>query len=185
MTSVFSMPADDIKALPIYQSILEKSSVDIYLDSPFLPLKLLSSKTKGAKFEQVLHEHLVLNHYDVAKAGNYDWDRTVNGHKVEIKGSFLWEGGTHFRWQQIRINQEYDYVVFLAFYPSCLEIYAADKEAVIAEVTKKDENGYWIWNQHGGKKVKEADTFYLDGMPEDFPWMKPLYKIIPPNVALF
>lgn len=180
MTLLSSVPATEVVALPIWNSILEKSVVDIYADSPFLPLKQLNSRTKGAKFEQILQEHLERLDYVFTKAKNSDWDRTLNGKKLEIKGSFLWDKTNTFKWQQIRVDQEYDYIVFMAFYTDCLEIYIADRETVHKAVTRKDADGNWLHNQHGGKKVKNATVFQLQGMPDDFPWMK---RLSPDNLG--
>ena len=68
--------------------------------------------------------------------------------------------GTHFRWQQIRPDQDYDDVVFIAVYPDRVEFYEAEKATVREAVEIQDENGYWIHNQHGGKRVKSG-TYFL------------------------
>ena len=93
--------------------------------------------------------------------------------KKEIKGSFLWGSGTHFRWQQIRTAQDYDDVVFVCIYPDRVEFYEADKNVIKSVVEKQNEKGEWIHNQHGGKTVNSG-TFFLDGLPTDFNWMKPV-----------
>ena len=174
MNSLSSISASDVIELPVWASVLEKRKKDRYANSPFLPLKQLTSRTKGAKFEQILQEHLEKLEYKVAKAKNGNWDRTINGKKIEIKGSFLWDGTDYFKWQQIRIDQDYDYIVFLAFYPNSLEIYIADRETVHREITRKDADGNWMYNQHGGKTVKNATVFHLKGLPKEFPWMERL-----------
>ena len=107
----------------------------------------------------------------VEKPRNSDHDRITDGRKKEIKGSFLWGDGTHFRWQQIRPDQDYNDVVFIAVYPDRLEIYEADKETVRSAVEVQDKNGNWVYNQHGGKRVNSG-AFFLDGFPSDFVWMK-------------
>lgn len=78
-----------------------------------------------------------------------------------------------FRWQQIRPDQDYDRIAFLAFYPDRLDIFISDKEDVSKFVDVKDEKGFYRYNQHGGKRVRSG-TFSIDGHPEDFPFMKKL-----------
>ena len=97
--------------------------------------------------------------------------KNANRIKKEIKGSFLWGTGTHFRWQQIRPAHDYDDIVFLAVWPDRIEFYESDKKTVTDFVTQQDEDGNWPYNQHGGK-TKNSGTFLLDGFPADFPFMK-------------
>jgi hypothetical protein len=89
----------------------------------------------------------------------------------------LWGDGTHFRWQQIRTNQDYDIICFVAVYPEVIQFYAATKYEVKSIVEVQDENGYWIYNQHGGKTVNSG-TFFLDGMPKDFSWFSSLEEVL-------
>ena len=153
-------------------------SVDIYKDSNFKVFKDMSSKKKGAEFERIVEEYAIRLGNTVAPPESSEHDRKISGiesqwgiKKAEIKGSFLWGTGTHFRWQQIRPGQDYDVMVFLAIYPQKINFYYATKDVVKAAVEIQDERGYWIHNQHGGMKVNSG-TFFIDGMPEDFPWMK-------------
>lgn len=143
---------------------------DPYRGTAFYPLKSASSKKKGAYFEKIYQEYMESKGCVVEKPQNSDHDRIVDKRKKEIKGSFLWEGGSHFRWQQIRPSQDYDDMVFIAVYPDRIEFYEADKETVRAAVEVQNEKGEWIHNQHGGKK-KNSGTFFLDGFPNDFPWL--------------
>jgi len=162
--------ANDFNSTKVFAEIAKEQSKDPYADSPFKTLKDLSSKKKGKYFERIYQEYMESKGVLVEKAQNSDHDRVADGRKKEIKGSFLWGDGTHFRWQQIRPDQDYDDVVFLAFYPDRLEVYEADKETVRSAVEVQDEKGNWIYNQHGGKRVNSG-TFFLDGFPSDFAWM--------------
>lgn len=141
----------------------------LYENTPFEQLQKLSSRTKGAYFEKIVEEFLQKQGYIVnLPSRTSDYDRIVNGKRVEIKGSFLWGDGTNgFRWQQIRPHQQYDYIFFLAVYPSCMKLFFSAKCDVIDFVLQKDANGHYIHNQHGGKTVNSG-TFFLQGFPEDF-----------------
>ena len=150
-----------------------------YLGSPFLPLKQLSSKKKGARMEEILEEVLKEMLYEVTPAGNTSWDRNISDKRVEIKGSFMWEDLDVFQWSQIRANDDYEYLAIMAFYPDRCEVYACDKATVIEHLQIQDINGHWTHNQHSGKKVETADIFSMRGLPSDFPWMKPFLEVFP------
>ena len=132
----------------------------------------MSSKKKGAEFEKLTQEYAERGGLRVYRPLSSEHDRIIESlGKTEIKGSLLWGEGTNFRWQQMRPNQDYDNMVFLAVYPHRIEFYYASKDVVSEVVEVQDERGYWPHNQHGGMKTNSG-TFFVDGMPEDFPWMK-------------
>ena len=165
------MTLEEYTATETNRLILEDAYKDPYQNSPLLPLKRLSSKKKGKFFEKLYEEYVTLQGKSVTPPHNPEHDRITNGRKKEIKGSFLWGTGTHFRWQQIRPHHDYDDIVFIAAYPDRVEFYEADKQTVANFVQQKNEKGEWVYNQHGGKKVNSG-TFFLDGFPEDYEWMK-------------
>jgi hypothetical protein len=157
------------------KAIIESKAKNPYVGTPFEALQALSSRSKGSKFEHLVQELFEGMGQKVRKPKNSEHDRIINGVKTEIKSSFGWIGDdgeiTQFRWQQIRPSQDYEVMLFVAAYPDRLELYWADKEVVAAHVEVQNSRGHWIYNQHGGKKVNSG-TFFLDGFPEDFPWMK-------------
>jgi hypothetical protein len=157
------------------KSIVERKMKSPYVGTPMESFHSLSSKAKGKFFEELVQELAEQAGASVSTGGSSDYDRLINGQKIEIKGSFLWGEGTHFRWQQLRPHQNYDKVVFVAAYPDRVEFYEADKATVKANVEVQDNDGNWIYNQHGGKKVNSG-TFCIDGFPGDFPWMKKVEK---------
>lgn len=167
----------DIQTFSSHTLAKLEREVDPYQDSEFLVYKQMSSKKKGKYFELIVEEFLRNKGCIVSKSLNSDHDRVVNGKKLEIKGSLLWGTGTHFRWQQIRTNQDYDIICFVAIYPDKIELFGSTKEIVKEKLEIQDEQGNWIYNQHGGKKVNSG-TFVIDGMPSDFNWFVPLVDII-------
>lgn len=169
-----SFGSEYVSNLPTYNQVLKDGLHDPYSGSLFYPLKQLSSKKKGTRMEQLLEDILVAEDNVVLPPGSKEWDRLVNDHKVEIKGSFMWAESDEFRWQQIRVNQGYEYIIFLAFYPDRLEAYWAHKDTIREKVAFQAVDGSWPHNQHGGKYVKNADTFYIEGHPKDFPWFNTL-----------
>ena len=162
---------EDINKYDCYSSVMSAVETDIYKDSPFKIYKDLSSKKKGAEFEKLTQEYAEKGGLWVNPPLSSEHDRIIQSlDKTEIKGSLLWGTGTQFRWQQIRPNQDYDNMVFLAVYPDRIDFYWASKDVVSEAVEVQDERGYWPHNQHGGMKVNSG-TFLIDGFPEDLPWM--------------
>ena len=153
-----------------------------YEGSPFQSIKQMSSKKKGAWFENTFEEHMIMKGYELRKNYNSGHDRVfvVNRKEVkfEIKGSFLWgeNGEGKMRWQQIRPSQDYDMIVFIAVFPNGMEFYYNTKSAISEFVEREDEDGNWPYNQHGGKKVNSG-TFFIHGLPEDFTFMIPIERL--------
>ena len=153
------------------KAIIERKNKNPYKGTPLESFHSLSSKAKGSFFEKLVEEMAKSEGWKVSRGGSSDYDRMIGGQRIEIKGSFLWGEGTHFRWQQLRTAQDYDKVIFVAAYPDRIEFFEADKATVKENVEIQDSRGHWIYNQHGGKKVNSG-TFFIDGFPEDFHWMK-------------
>jgi hypothetical protein len=160
-----------------YKVALKQTDQDPYINSPFSVFKNMSSRRKGAAFERIFEEYMVDLGADVQKPVNSEHDRIVNGVKVEIKGSTLWGEGSHFRFQQIRANQDYDIIVFISVFPDRIEFHCADKETAMKKLQIQDEEGNWVHNQHGGK-TKNSGTFFIDCFPNEVDWMDRLEEQI-------
>ena len=120
----------------------------------------------------------VLNTCSVTENANRECRRIIRKAKIEIKGSTLWEGQDElFRWQQIRPAHDYDRMVFLAMYPDRIDLFIAEKDEVNNFVQQQDEDGNFVHNQHGGKTV-DSGTFFIQGKPSDFAFMKPLDRYL-------
>ena len=157
-----------------HDDAVNNKDIDPYNGSPFQIYKEMSSKRKGKFFEMIVAEYCENLGCIVDRAINSDHDRVISNKKTEIKGSMLWEGHEElFRWQQIRPDQDYDIMVFLAMYPDRIDLFASTKKEVCDFVQKQDEDGNFVHNQHGGKTVNSG-TFFLQGKPSDFPFMLPL-----------
>lgn len=160
-----------------YSLYLEKmESYNLYEDSPFLPIKQLSSRTKGAVFESIVEEYARNRGVAVSNPEkSSEYDRVMDGLKVEIKGSFLWgkSSSPSFKWQQIRTGQDYDYIIFIAVYPDVIKIYASYADDVESFVTATDDEGNFPYNQHGGK-FHNSGTFFLSGSPLEYDFMIPI-----------
>lgn len=169
-----NISAQNIASTPTFKGIVEDAiCADPYINSPFKPLKSLASRTKGAAFERITSDILTTQGHEVMAPLSSEYDRLVDGKRVEIKGSFLWGNYGYFRWQQIRANQEYDYILFLSFFPDRLEIHFATKDTAIKHLSTPDSDGHFPHNQHGGRN-QDSGTYYMQGVAEDFPWLTPL-----------
>lgn len=152
-----------------------------YEGSPLKIYKDMSSKRKGAAFEAIFEEWMKNMGYEMKKNYSSDHDRVfaINGKEIkfEIKGSTLWgEDGTSMKWQQIRVDQDYDYVCFMAILPEGIEFYFADKATIAKFVDVQDDKGRWIYNQHGGNRVRSG-TFAIQGLIKDFQFMKSFNEV--------
>ena len=150
----------------------------LYENSPLLKLKILSSRAKGKEFERIVEWQLTQFGHKVERSGTSDFDRFVDEKRVEIKGSFLWGDGEFFRWQQIRLDQQYDHIIFVAAYPERIEYYTATHAEASEALRVQDEKGRYRHNQHGGNSV-DSGVYFVDGLPEDIPWMHPLSRDFP------
>ena len=170
---------EDIRSYDTHiNAVAEQSSrVDLYENSEFAIFRNMPSKTKGAAFERIFEEYCTTNKelgLNVQKPLSPGHDRVINGNvRVEIKGSTIWGSSGKFRFSQIRTGQDYDAVVFLFVYPDRIEMHTADKDVVKENLEVQDENGFWIHNQHGGKRVNSGTFWFSCSGPEDVPWLQP------------
>ena len=161
-----------------HDDAINDRDLDRYATSPFKVYRDMSSKRKGKYFEMLVQEFCENMGHEVLPPESSEHDRIIRKAKVEIKGSTLWEGQEElFRWQQIRPAHDYDRMVFLAMYPDRIDMFIADKDEVNNFVQQQDEDGNFVHNQHGGKTV-DSGTFFIQGKPSDFAFMKPLDRYL-------
>jgi hypothetical protein len=157
-TSSVMITANTFSQMDAFHQISNEKQKSSYSNSIFLPLKELSSRKKGKYFENIFKEWAKGCGLLVEKAQSSNHDCIIEGKKVEIKGSFLWDGNT-FKWQQIRTHQDYDILILMSIYPDRIEIHGCSKKESIENLEIKDQNGNWIYQQHGGKN-KSVDTVH-------------------------
>lgn len=115
--------------------------------SPFEWMMRLPSRRRGKAGELVAAAWMRLLGYNVAPPKSGDHDRLVEGRKVEIKMSTLWEGGTYV-FQQFR-DQDYEYAFLLGISPTIAHAWFMAKEIALARSVP----------QHGGSRG--SDTRWL------------------------
>jgi hypothetical protein len=140
-----------------------RAADDPWVGSPFEWILKLPSRTKGAIGEALVAGWAAAKGYDVLRSPNSDADRIINGHRIEIKMSSLWESG-EFKFQQIR-DQDYDYCL-------CIGISPFDAQAWLLPKPLLRERVIGHMGQHTG--AQGTDTAWL-GFPANSPydWMEP------------
>jgi hypothetical protein len=123
--------------------------------SPFAWLLDLPSGTRGAVGRRLIEEWInsmgVPVHQETANNQRYV---VVNGHRVQVKMSTLWNNGT-YRFQQIR-DQDYEYVLCLGLSPDDVHAWFIPKNELFVHLRGTA-------GQHTGAGARE--TFWLTTSP--------------------
>ena len=123
----------------------------------------LPSASKGKLGKRLVNQWCALKGLSIASSPDSQADMLVNGHRVEIKFSTLWENGT-YKFQQIR-DQNYEYAVCLGVSP-----FEAHCWVISKAVLKKNVIGHL--GQHTGSKGQETAWFAVP--PQSPPdWLYP------------
>jgi hypothetical protein len=120
--------------------------------SPFYWIKSRPSRQIGAIGEALVSGWAASKGFDVVKAGSTDYDRAIEGLKVEIKFSTLWTDNEIFKFQQLR-DQDYDYCFMLGISPFDAQAWFIPK----AELA--NDRPPALVPQHGG--ARGQDTKWL------------------------
>lgn len=149
-------------------------------DSEFEWIIYLPSGSKGKLGKLLIQQWVALKGLSVEKSPDSEADLLINGHRVEIKFSTLWDKGC-YKFQQIR-NQNYDFCICLGISPSTAHCWVISKKQLITYVI-----GHL--GQHTGLKGTETAWFpvYPNNPPdwllssggsldEAFDVLKPLSK---------
>jgi hypothetical protein len=135
-------------------------SKTIWKNSKYEWIYTLPTTVKGKVGERICYEFFKLKNYSVVKYNKPDWDLNVDFMRVEVKLSMLNTTG-YFKFLQIRPNDDYTHIAFLAIEPS---------ESNIFLVPKSEVKG--LKPQHSGERGSK-DTMYLGITPNE---MKNIYK---------
>ena len=130
--------------------------------SRFFKLKLMKAKQAGARYERIASSIMKNLGNMIEKPENTDHDRIINGRKIEIKGSMVTKGSDDkFSFLQIRPDQDYDAVLFMAIDFDTIKLYELNKE----EIQERIDRGVFK-KQHGGNKGNSG-TFCYNGTIAD------------------
>lgn len=153
-------PDDSSREFALLAEISESLQLDYksgddeaWANSRFGWLKRRSSRQVGAIGERLVSGWLESRGFRIQPSPDPDADRLVDGHRVEIKFSTLWQNGC-YKFQQLR-NQNYEYALCLGISPHVAHCWVLPK-AVIMDRWRRGDG---IQSQHGGGRG--SDTAWL------------------------
>jgi hypothetical protein len=143
------------------QSEYVRPDVDPWLGSPFEWIMKTPSRTRGAVGEKLVAGWCAAKGATVTRSPDSEADRLINGHRVEIKFSTLWQSGG-YKFQQIR-DQNYAHLICLGISPFDAHCWVIPKPVLVEHVI-----GHM--GQHTGATGQDTAWlgFFVD---RPFPWM--------------
>lgn len=143
-------------------------------NSPFVWILNLPASTKGKLGTLLISQWCSLKGLSIAKSPDSDADLKINGRRIEVKFSTLWDNGT-YRFQQIR-DQNYEYLVCLGISPQEAHCWVITKKILLSKVI-----GHM--GQHTGKTGTETSWLKVD--PKSPPeWINDLGGSLPQAFAI-
>jgi hypothetical protein len=131
--------------------------------SPFEWILSLPSGSKGKLGKRLVYQWCAAQGLSVDRCRDSDADMLINGHRIEVKFSTLWQQGI-YTFQQIR-DQDYEYAVCLGISPFEAHCWVLSKK-----ILKKQVIGHL--GQHTGSSGKDTAWFSVDPKnPEE--WLVP------------
>ena len=148
--------SDEFKLLASAASYIKTEFVrksSSWQGSPFEWILSLPSGSKGKLGKRLVYQWCAVKGLSIDGSPDSDADMLVNGHRVEVKFSTLWEANI-YKFQQIR-DQNYEYAVCLGISPF---------EAHCWVVSKKILRQYVIGHlgQHTGSAGQETAWFAVN-----------------------
>lgn len=136
------------------------SATDPWEHSPFSWIKPEAPARKGKIGEQLVDRYCAAKGLHVTKSPDKQADRIIEGRRVKIKSSMLWEDGI-YKFQKIR-DQDYEFLICLGLSPFDAHCWVIPKSVVMQNARP----------QHGGQAG--TDTRWLI-FPADNPprWLAP------------
>ena len=97
------------------QSEYAEPDDDPWAGSPFAWIRQRPSRQRGAIGERLVAGWCAAKNLDVVRTGDSEADRVIEGRRVEIKFSTLWQSGV-YKFQQVR-DQDYELLFCLGISP--------------------------------------------------------------------
>ena len=157
----------EVRELAAYAEMIrsdyQPDEADPWQDSPFAWIRSRQSRQRGAIGEKLVAAWCAAKGFDVARTGDPEADRLIEGYRFEIKFSTLWKTGV-YKFQQIR-DQDYDYLFALGISPY-------DAHAWVIPKSILEEKVIGRMGQHTGADA--IDTAWLSvTVGNVYAWMKP------------
>lgn len=129
-----------------------------WADSPFAWIRTCPSRQVGKIGERLVAGWCVSKGLEVIGCRDSEADLLIEGHRVEVKFSTLWESGVYV-FQQIR-NQDYEYIICLGVSPFDAHCWVMPKGVALEKASP----------QHTGRGGEETFWFHVkvDSPPK---WM--------------
>lgn len=127
-----------------------EGSDDTWAESPFAWIRTRPSRQRGKIGEQLVADWCKAMGLDVTQSSNPTADLIIEGRRVEVKFSMLWQGGV-YKFQQFR-SQDYDFAVCLGVSPFDAHCWVISKNLLLKHVIGHTP-------QHTGRGG--TDTFWL------------------------
>ena len=168
MASYSKITDPEVRQLAGLAASLEPDYVDRendpWKDSPFGWIKGRPSRQIGAIGEALVAGWAAMKGFDVARSGDSDADRIINGRRIEIKYSNLWTDNGIYKFQQIR-NQDYDFCFCLGVSPFDAHAWFIPKSELMQNRPPA------LVPQHGGSRGQ--DTRWLSFPATEAPsWLR-------------
>jgi hypothetical protein len=138
--------------------------------SPFQWItQIRSSRQRGVIGEKLIAGWLAARGFNVARSGDSDADRVIEGKRIEIKFSTRWSNGTYV-FQQLR-DQDYELAMCLGVSPFDAHCWIVPKP----DIMRLWKEEHLIQNQHRGRRGEDTGWFRVS--VDDVPaWLrKPKY----------
>ena len=135
----------------------------LWAESPFEWVLALPSASKGKLGKRLVYQWCAVKGLSIDNSPDSQADMMINGHRVEIKFSTLWETNI-YKFQQIR-DQNYEYAVCLGISPFKAHCWVVSKK-----ILKQYVIGHM--GQHTGSAGQETAWFAVN--PQSPPkWILP------------
>lgn len=129
--------------------------------SSFAWVKNLSTGSRGKLGKRLVSAWCAAKGLLIDASSNSEADLLVNGHRIEIKFSTLWESGI-YKFQQIR-DQDYEYAICLGISPFQAHCWVLSKGLLREHV---------IGHQPQHRGARGTDTFWFEVNPDTPPeWL--------------
>lgn len=125
----------------------------IWAQSPFEWVLTLPSASKGKLGKRLVYQWCAIKGLSIDSSPDSQADMMINGHRVEIKFSTLWEASI-YKFQQIR-DQNYEYAVCLGISP-----FEAHCWVISKKILKQFVIGHM--GQHTGSGGQETAWFAVN-----------------------
>lgn len=133
----------------------KNSKLDMWANSEYLWIKESSTCKKGKIGENIVQIYYSGKDTTVYNRSSVENDLLIDNSPVEVKLSCLNNSG-YFKWLQIRLDDDYDYLYLLSIYPNDIKMYKISKEKLV-----ELSNSGVLKNQHGGSRNKTFNIKYL------------------------